>query len=155
MTASALPKLILKTLAVRTRVFDPLYFMREGEKAFGKSNERSGFISMQWIEKSDKRKKQTVFPWGGGKSGRGVGVRGSRSRELCGFLCLSLTFLQKTSHIETTWRPSLSAASYCCSVAKSCPTLCDPMDYSMPGSPVLHHLPEFAQIHVHWVGDAI
>ena len=28
-------------------------------------------------------------------------MRGSRSRELCGFLCLSLTFLQKTSHIET------------------------------------------------------
>ena len=26
---------------------------------------------------------------------------------------------------------------------------------STPASPVLHHLPEFAQIHVHWVGDAI
>ena len=32
----------------------------------------------------------------------------------------------------------------CFSVAKSCPTLYDPMDYSMPGSPVLHYLPEFA-----------
>ena len=42
----------------------------------------------------------------------------------------------------------------CCSAAKLCPTLCDPMDCSMPGSPVLHYLPEFAQIHVHWVGDA-
>ena len=30
------------------------------------------------------------------------------------------------------------------SVALPCPTLCDPMDYSMPGFPVLHHLPEFA-----------
>ena len=29
------------------------------------------------------------------------------------------------------------------------------MDCSMPGSPVLHYLPEFAQIHVHWVGDTI
>ena len=29
------------------------------------------------------------------------------------------------------------------------------MDCSMPGSPVLHYLPEFAQIHVRWVGDAI
>ena len=28
----------------------------------------------------------------------------------------------------------------CCSVAKSCPTLCDPMDCSTPGSPVLHYL---------------
>ena len=29
------------------------------------------------------------------------------------------------------------------------------MDCSTPGSPVLHYLSEFAQIHVHWVGDAI
>ena len=43
----------------------------------------------------------------------------------------------------------------CCSVTQSCPTLCDPMDCSMPGFPVLHHLLEFAQTHVHWVGDAI
>ena len=42
----------------------------------------------------------------------------------------------------------------CCLVTKLCP-LCSPMDCSMPGSPVLHYLPEFAQIHVHWVGDAI
>ena len=34
-----------------------------------------------------------------------------------------------------------------CSVAKSCRTLCDPMDYSTPGFPVLHDLPEFAKIH--------
>ena len=37
----------------------------------------------------------------------------------------------------------------------SCVKLCDPMNNSMPGFPVLHHLPEFAQTHVHWVGDAI
>ena len=42
-----------------------------------------------------------------------------------------------------------------CSVAKSCPALCNPMDCSMPSSSVLHYLPEVAQIHVHWVGDAI
>ena len=36
-----------------------------------------------------------------------------------------------------------------CSVAQACPTLCDPMNYSMPGSPVLHYLPEFAQTHIH------
>ena len=33
--------------------------------------------------------------------------------------------------------------------------LCDPMDCSMPGSSVFHCLPEFAQIHVHGVSDAI
>ena len=40
------------------------------------------------------------------------------------------------------------------SVAQSCPTLCDPMDYSMPGLPVHHKLPEFTQTHVHRVSDA-
>ena len=37
----------------------------------------------------------------------------------------------------------------CCSIAKSCPALGDPMDCSTPGFPVLHHFPEFAQVHVH------
>ena len=37
----------------------------------------------------------------------------------------------------------------CYSVAKSCLTLCDLMDCSTPDVPVLHHLPELAQIHVH------
>ena len=40
------------------------------------------------------------------------------------------------------------------SVAQSCPTLCDPMNRSMPGLPVHHHLPEFTQTHIHRVGDA-
>ena len=40
------------------------------------------------------------------------------------------------------------------SVAQSCPTLCDPMNRSMPGLPVHHHLPEFTQTHVHLVSDA-
>ena len=42
----------------------------------------------------------------------------------------------------------------CCSVTQSCPTLCDPMDSSMPGFPVHHQLPKFTQTHVHWVSDA-
>ena len=37
----------------------------------------------------------------------------------------------------------------CCSVAQLCPTLCDPMDDSTPGFPILHYLPECAHIHVH------
>ena len=41
------------------------------------------------------------------------------------------------------------------SVAQSCLTLCDPMDCSTPGLPVIHHLLEFVQTHVHWVGDVI
>ena len=41
------------------------------------------------------------------------------------------------------------------SVAKPCPTLCDPMDCSTPGLRVHHQLSEFTQTHVHRVGDAI
>ena len=35
------------------------------------------------------------------------------------------------------------------------PALCDPMDCSTPGFPALYYLSEFAQTHIHWVGDAI
>ena len=56
--------------------------------------------------------------------------------------------------LTISWhRPSWPESCCCCS--KSCLTLYDPMDRSMPGFPVLHYLTEFAQIHVHWVGDAI
>ena len=41
------------------------------------------------------------------------------------------------------------------SVTQSCPTLHDPMNHSSPGLPVYHQLPEFTQIHVHRVSDAI
>ena len=44
---------------------------------------------------------------------------------------------------------------YCCSVTQPRPTLCHPMDCSMPGFPVHHQLLELAQTHVHWVSDAI
>ena len=48
-----------------------------------------------------------------------------------------------------------SSVPCCCSVAQKCLPLCDPMDCSTPSFPVLHHLPEFAQTHVHWVDGAI
>ena len=41
------------------------------------------------------------------------------------------------------------------SVTQSCPTLCDPMNRSMPGLPVHHLLLEFTQTQVHRIGDAI
>ena len=41
------------------------------------------------------------------------------------------------------------------SVVQLCPTLCHPMDCSMPGLPVHHQLLEFTQTHVHLVTDAI
>ena len=48
-----------------------------------------------------------------------------------------------------------ASAFYMSLVAQSCPTLCNHMECSTWGFPVLHHLPELAQTHVHWVSDAI
>ena len=41
------------------------------------------------------------------------------------------------------------------SVTQLCPTLCDPMDYSMPGFPVHQQLPELTKTHIHRISDAI
>ena len=66
----------------------------------------------------------------------------------CGFIFLSWK-------LEATWISSSSRWFCCfCSVANSCLTFCDPMDYSMPGFPVLHYLLEFAQTHVLWVNES-
>ena len=53
------------------------------------------------------------------------------------------------------WSSPMVFVIYCCLVDQSSLTLCDPMDCSMPGFPVLHHLLELAQTHVYWVRDAI
>ena len=74
-------------------------------------------------------------------------------------------FLQVTPHMTSTSKspqapsgcqktPNLASNSIesfccCCSVAQPCPTLSDPMDCGTSDFPVLHHLPEFAQTHVH------
>ena len=48
---------------------------------------------------------------------------------------------------------------FCCGFlvvqSLSCVRLCEPMDRSMPGPSVLHYLPEFAQIHIRRVSDAV
>ena len=48
-----------------------------------------------------------------------------------------------------------SHAHCCCSVTKSCLTFCSALDCNTPGFSVLHYLPELAQTHARWVGDAI
>ena len=48
------------------------------------------------------------------------------------------------------------ASAFCMSlVAQSCPTLCNLMDCSIQGFPVLHYFPELTQTHVHWVGSIL
>ena len=46
-------------------------------------------------------------------------------------------------------------ASSSCSVTQFFLTVCGSMDCSMPGLPVPHHLPKFAQVHVRCISDAI
>ena len=54
------------------------------------------------------------------------------------------------------WVPQVMGSTQIhCSVAQLCPTLCNPMDCSTPGLPVLHHLLELTQTHIHRLSDAI
>ena len=57
------------------------------------------------------------------------------------------------AHCASLWRETSRVSP--CIIAQLCPTLHDPMDCSTPGFPVLHHLLELTQTHVHRVGDAI
>ena len=65
------------------------------------------------------------------------------------FFFLIFYFVLGYSWLTVLWSVQFS------SVTQSCLTLCDPMNRSMPGLSVHHHLPEFTQTHVHRVGDAI
>ena len=79
-------------------------------------------------------------------SERGVGVR---------IMGLHTKKRQELVSQEVTPSKGVSLLEICCSVAQSYPTLCDPINCSTPGFPVLHHLPELAQTHIRCVSDAI
>ena len=64
---------------------------------------------------------------------------------------LSSNFLSRWKCCEDT----IAGILYCCSVTQLCPTLHNPMDCSTPGLLIPHRLLEFAQVHVHCIGDAI
>ena len=72
----------------------------------------------------------------------------------------SLTVMGLTVYKQVYWRLTrmlaamLSSVQFS-SVTKPCPTLCDPMNCSMPGLPVHHQLPKFVQTHIYRVGDVI
>ena len=70
-------------------------------------------------------------------------------------ICDSLLRINYSEYICCSEALSILRLWNCFSVAKSCPTFCGPMLCSTPGFPVLHYLPEFPEIHVPWVGDAI
>ena len=60
-------------------------------------------------------------------------------------ICMSVM----VSDIEQLYFHIPVGGGWWCLVAQSCLTLFDPMDSSVPGFPVLYHLPEFAQTHIH------
>ena len=111
---------------------------------------------------------QAQHPWGT-TWGWGHPAAALQLRLPC--LCLCLFSLQpvlslgwgatlRLSFCSRLWHQPILAKSPspgvgCWSASQLCLTLCSPMDCSTPGFPVLHYLPGFAQIHVHWVGDAI
>ena len=86
----------------------------------------------------------------------------------CPFLCICLVFyqiiavfpkmiqqLQQMHVIILSHLFSLYPSVQFSSVAQLCPTLCDPLNRTIPGLPVHHHLSEFTQTCVHRVSDAI
>ena len=59
------------------------------------------------------------------------------------------------STTEPTGKPIRNYSVQFSSFTQACPTLCDPMDHSMPGFPVIHQLLEFTETHVHRLDDTI
>ena len=58
-------------------------------------------------------------------------------------------------NVQVYFQKSDNSSVQFSSVAQSCPTLCDPINFSTPGLPVHHQLLEFTQTQVHQVSDAI
>ena len=68
---------------------------------------------------------------------------------------MSFQILCMLGHICLFLIEDVSNFNSCCSVTQSCLTLCNPMDWAHQASLSFANLPELAQTHVHWVGDAI
>ena len=67
----------------------------------------------------------------------------------------NMILLEDKFWIEQMVKVILGSSFQFSSVTQSCPTLCHPMNCSMPGLPVHHQFLESTETHVHWVGDAI
>ena len=67
---------------------------------------------------------------------------------ICMYTCMCI-YVYKKTYISESLSVQFS------SVTELCPTLCDPMNHSMPGLSIHHQLPEFTQTHAHRVSDTI
>ena len=80
-----------------------------------------------------------------------------RTKVLTSSMCMNLkNFIpSKRSQTQDIISSTYTCCCCCCWLTQSCLTLCNPVDCSRPGFPVLHYLLKLAQIHVHWVGGAL
>ena len=81
------------------------------------------------------------------------GITGSQGS--CIYIFFKGTFILFCIGSMPVYMPINSVGEQFSSVAQSCLTLCNPMDFCMLDFPVHHQLLELAQIHVHRVGDLI
>ena len=88
----------------------------------------------------------------------GLGESSGEGEDVCFSLWSHKSWWQKYQevfiYLNSCWR-QISCLGCCYSISQPCLTLCDSIDWSTPGFPVLHQLSEFAQTHVHWVSDGI
>ena len=103
------------------------------------------------------RTEVTMGTWSRSPMGKDGGAQ--RGHESCANLVEMQRERDSRKELHSPFNSSfvLAVIPQCCcsSVAKSCRALCHPEDCSTPGFPDLHHLPQFAQTHIHRVSDAI
>ena len=89
-----------------------------------------------------------------GRQGRQVDPKQSQSQGVDRNVCVCLHGRRSTKG-KVSFIADCISMCCCCSVAKSCLTLCDPIDCSTSGSSILHYATVLAQAHVPWVGDLL
>ena len=85
-------------------------------------------------------------PWPGGGVCKKTEI--NKTKYLYNYVDTEIYIIERQLEGDSRKEFSVSEVS-CCSVAKSCLSLCDPVSYSTPGFSVPHCLLEFAQVHVH------
>ena len=97
----------------------------------------------------------SYFHWNGSKGGWAKGIKVKVIKRYKPLVIKELSQKIITHSTRSILNNIIITLSGVFVVLQSGPTFCDPLDCGMPGFPVLHHLPEFSQTHVHWVSDAI
>ena len=104
-----------------------------------------------WVEVSGIE--ENIDPWGRGRPWRQEVA--SWGAQTVGVKSCQRERIPRRARVGVGWGNGSQVEIQFSSVTQLCPTLCDPMDGSIPGFPVLHCHLEFTETHVHQVGDAI